>query len=198
MKDIQQYELVEGLRNGEETAYKELYRLHYKVLCAFAYSYVNNSFIAESLVSDVIFNLWEGRGTLTINQSLRAYLMKAVKNTCINYLAHCSRHNDLLQTLSGKLTSEQQTYYNQDGHPLCSLLEKELEEQIEKSISSLSELSREIFWMSRNDKMKYEEIARQKGLTVDIVKYHIRLVLSKLRKDLKDYLFTFLFIFFPF
>lgn len=51
---MQEKELIDGLKQGDELAYKTLYRLHYRVLCAFAYTYVNDSFIAESLVSDVI------------------------------------------------------------------------------------------------------------------------------------------------
>ena len=78
---MQEKELIEGLRKGDEVAYKTLYKLHYRVLCAFAYTYANDSFIAESIVSDVIFNIWEKHETLEINPSLRAYLMKAVKNS---------------------------------------------------------------------------------------------------------------------
>ncbi|WP_102407748.1 RNA polymerase sigma-70 factor [Parabacteroides bouchesdurhonensis] len=193
MIDTEQ-EIINGLRRGDETAYRQLYKFHYKVLCAFAYSYVNNSFIAETLVSDVIFNLWENHESLTINQSLRAYLMKAVKNTCINYLDHCYRHNNLMQNLSDKIKGQQRAYYEQDNYPLCILLEKELENEIEQSINSLPALTQEIFWMSRNERMKYEEIARQKNLTIDIVKYHIRLVLNKLRTDLKNYTISLFFI----
>ena len=46
---MQEKELIDGLKQGDELAYKTLYRLHYRVLCAFAYTYVNDSFIAESL-----------------------------------------------------------------------------------------------------------------------------------------------------
>lgn len=83
--------LIEGLRLGDEQAYKSLYKLHYKVLCVFAYTYVKDYFVAETLVSDIIFNIWEKRDSLIINQSLRAYLMKAVKNSSINYLDHLER-----------------------------------------------------------------------------------------------------------
>lgn len=185
---MQEKELIKGLRNGDEIAYKTLYQLHYRVLCAFAYTYANDSFIAESIVSDVIFNIWERREALMINQSLRAYLMKAVKNACINYLDHCSRQENLKQSWSAKMEQQQSAFHERENYPLCSLLEKELEAKIEESLGELPELTREIFHLSRYEKLKYEEIAQQKNITTDIVKYHIRIALSKLRGDLKDYL----------
>ena len=180
--------LIKGLRLGDEAAYKALYKQHYKVLCTFAYSYVNDSFVAETLVSDIIFNIWEKREFLSINKSLRAYLMKAVKNSCINYLDHLERQHKLKQSVSIFMKRREASFHEQDYYPMCSLLEKELEDQIMASVSSLPKLTREIYQMSRNEGLKYEEIARIKNITIDIVKYHIRLSLNKLRRDLKGYL----------
>ena len=122
--------LIEGLRLGDEQAYKSLYKLHYKVLCAFAYTYVKDYFVAETLVSDIIFNIWEKRDSLIINQSLRAYLMKAVKNSSINYLDHLERQNDLRQSVSQQMEKREESFHEQDYYPMSSLLEKELEGKI--------------------------------------------------------------------
>ena len=175
--------LIEGLRLGDEQAYKSLYKLHYKVLCAFAYTYVKDYFVAETLVSDIIFNIWEKRDSLIINQSLRAYLMKAVKNSSINYLDHLERQNNLRQSVSQQMEKREESFHEQDYYPMSSLLEKELEGKIMQSVSSLPEFTREIFEMSRHDGLKYEEIAARKNITIDIVKYHIRLSLNQLRHD---------------
>ena len=180
--------LIEGLRLGDEQAYKSLYKLHYKVLCAFANTYVKDYFVAETLVSDIIFNIWEKRDSLIINQSLRAYLMKAVKNSSINYLDHLERQNNLRQSVSQQMEKREESFHEQDYYPMSSLLEKELEGKIMQSVSSLPEFTREIFEMSRHDGLKYEEIAARKNITIDIVKYHIRLSLNQLRHDLRDYL----------
>lgn len=179
---------VEGLRAGDENAYRYLYQRHYKVLCAFAYSYVNDYFVAETLVSDVIFAIWNNREEIRIIQSLRAYLMRAVKNSCINHLEYCARQDVLRQNVGKQMELRQQSFDEQDNYPLCSILERELEEKITRSIDSLSDLTREIFRLSRFEKVKYEEIACAKGITIDVVKYHIRLAIKKLKEDLKDYL----------
>ena len=48
---------------------------------------VGDPFLAETIVGDVIFHLWEIRETLDINSSLRAYLMRAVRNRCYNHIS---------------------------------------------------------------------------------------------------------------
>ncbi len=191
---IRENELVAALRAGDEKAYKLLYECHYRVLCAFAYGYVNDSFVAETLVSDVIYAIWENKENFFISQSLRAYLMRAVKNRCINHLTYRMRQDGLKQKLGEHLSRQQQSFHEQPDYPLCALLEKELEEKITVSVNAMPELTREIFLLSRNEKLKYDEIARIKNLTVDVVKYHIHLSLSKLRDDLSDYLLFFVFI----
>lgn len=78
--------IVEQLRQGREAAYKFLYDHHYLVLCHVAEQYVKDSFLSETIVSDVIFHLWEIHETLEIHTSIRSYLVQAVRNRCLNFL----------------------------------------------------------------------------------------------------------------
>lgn len=180
--------IIDLLRQGDEEAYKTLYKLHYRPLCVVAFGFVQDSFVAETLVSDVIFSIWENRSSLLITKSLRAYLVKSVRNRCINYLEHCLRQDALKQSVAILSEEKQSCYESQSDFPLCNLLEKELDERIKKSINSFPELTRNIFYLSRYKGLKYEEIARQLAISTDTVKYHIKSALTRLRNDLQDYL----------
>ena len=74
--------------------------------------------------------------------------MKAVKNSSINYLDHLERQNNLRQSVSRQMEKREESFHEQDYYPMSSLLEKELEGKIMQSVSSLPELTREIFEMS--------------------------------------------------
>ena len=52
---------VEQLKNGNEDAYKYIYDYHYVLLCHVANQYLNDNFLSETIVGDVIFHLWESR-----------------------------------------------------------------------------------------------------------------------------------------
>ena len=62
--------IVEQLKNGNEDAYKYIYDYHYVLLCHVANQYLNDNFLSETIVGDVIFHLWEIRETLNITISI--------------------------------------------------------------------------------------------------------------------------------
>ncbi|HBK29561.1 MAG TPA: RNA polymerase sigma-70 factor, partial [Parabacteroides sp.] len=119
----QELQLINGLQEGNEQAYRELFVRHYDVLCHVALQVVGDAFLAESLVSDTIAHVWEIRHALEIRSSLRSYLMRAVRNRCFNYLAlECENHefpfsyNEDMEELGNSYASEE--------NPLGTLLEK--------------------------------------------------------------------------
>jgi RNA polymerase sigma-70 factor (ECF subfamily) len=193
-----EYKIIEGLKAGHEEAYKYIYERQYKILCIIAKEYVDDTFTAEMIVSDVIFALWKNRKEIDINLSLRSYLIKAVRNRCLNYLAQLNKREDVRSHIGDLLKKEQIHYEEQHGYPLSSLIEKELDVKIKNCINNLPALTRRIFCLSRFENLKYEEIAQEVNVSVNVVKYHIKSALSHLREELKDYLPLFLLIFFPF
>ena len=183
----QELQLINGLQEGNEQAYRELFVRHYDVLCHVALQVVGDAFLAESLVSDTIAHVWAIRHALEIRSSLRSYLMRAVRNRCFNYLAlECENHefpfsyNEDMEELGNSYASEE--------NPLGTLLEKELESEIISSINRLDEPCRHVFLKSRFEHKKNDEIAAELGISVNTVKYHIKRALSVLRQDLGRYL----------
>ena len=184
--------ITEGLKHGKEEAYKFLYDREYGILCVLALEYTHDKFIAETIVSDVIFSIWKNRENLEIHTSLRAYLVKAVRNKCLNFLAIQKREVSIDSQID---TFEKVNDYHSIGgeYPIDSLIEKELDLRIEKIIESMPELTSRIFRESRMNDLKYNDISQKLGVSVDVVKYHIKIALSTLRKNLKDYLIFLLF-----
>lgn len=186
--DVREQLIVQKLRNGEQDAYRYVYDRHYVILCQFANELVEDPFLAETIVGDVIFHLWEIRETLDINSSLRAYLMRAVRNRCYNHIAS---EKEKKEVRFSKIESETQGWdalMPSDEQPLGILLEKELETEIIKSINRLGEECKRVFKKSRFEHKKNEEIATELGISVNTVKYHIKNALARLHQDLGKYL----------
>ena len=187
--------IIEQLKAGNEDAYRYLYKHHYRILCHIALEYVHDEYLAESIVQDLIFHLWSIRDTLQINVSLRSFLVRSVHNRCLNYL---SNRQLLHETSFSELdTSENENLYflSQNHTPLCTLLEKELEEEIEAAIQNMPDACRDIFIKSRFEGQKYEEIANQLGITVATVKYHMKNAMNFLNKELSRFLVAILIFF---
>ena len=79
--DVKERLIVQKLRNGEQDAYRYLYDRHYVLLCQFANELVGDPFLAETIVGDVIFHLWEIRETLDINSSCLLYTSPSPRDT---------------------------------------------------------------------------------------------------------------------
>ena len=188
--------IVEQLKTGNEDAYQYIYDRHYALLCHVANGYVKDQFLAETIVGDTIFHLWEIRETLEISVSIRSYLLRAVRNRCINYLNSEweKREISFSSLMPDEITDDKMTI--SDSHPLGTLLERELEEEIYKAIDKLPNECRRVFDKSRFEGKSYEEISQELGISVNTVKYHIKNALAFLQKNLSKYLITLLLFFF--
>ncbi|HJH63093.1 MAG TPA: RNA polymerase sigma-70 factor [Bacteroides mediterraneensis] len=188
--------IIEQLKRGNEEAYRHLYRHHYALLCHVAREYVGDDFLAETLVGDVIFHLWEVRAELDIQVSLRSYLVRAVRNHCMDYLGSKKERTEV--AFSAIPEEGEMRYLLSDDYPLGSLLEHELEEKIYQAIHHLPEVCRKVFVKSRFEGKKYEEIATELNISVNTVKYHIKSALASLHAELEKYLLALLLFFFTF
>ena len=186
--DASELFLVERLRVGDNDAYRSLFEDHYAVLCHIAARYVGDDFMAESIVGDVMFHVWEIRESLDVQVSLRSYLMRCVRNRCLNYMQTAK----VRATLAGPVCATDSPAVRQlqrpGDSPLGRLLEKELEDKIAQAVSSLPADCRRVFMMSRFDGKTNSLIAEELGITVNTVKYHIRHALALLRQSLQGYL----------
>jgi RNA polymerase sigma-70 factor, ECF subfamily len=185
---MQEYLLLRKIKSGDESAFRYVFDTQYGLLCSIAYEFLKDDFLAETIVGDVILYLWEKRETIEIQSSLRAYLVRAVRNKCINYqqLQYVVKETRFPE--QEEFLGSMGSYVISDDHPLANLLEKELELEIEKSIDKLSVECRRVFSMSRFDQMSYEEISKELNISVNTVKYHVKNALSQLRVDLGKYI----------
>lgn len=180
------------LREGNEYAFRFIFDKYYDFLCMVADSYLRDEYISETIVGDIIYNLWEIKDNIDIKYSLRSYLVRSVKNRCINYLQQEYIQREISINQYEDKVAIEELFFIENKHPLESLLEQELENKINSIINELSPECRAVFKMSRFDGMKYEEIASELNISVNTVKYHMKNALGKLRLELKDYILSIL------
>lgn len=182
--------IIQQLKEGQERAYRYVYDRHYQILCHVAAQYVHDDFLAETIVGDVIFHLWEVRETIEIKTGLRSYLMTCVRNRCLDYLKSQYNQREVKMSATPDISDDFPvlTYIKGDDYPLGHLLEQELEGEIMKAVDSLPEECGRVFRLSRFEEKKYEEIARELGISVNTVKYHVKHALVLLHEALGKYL----------
>lgn len=188
MEKKEELHLIHSLKSGNNQAYKYIYDHHYVLLCKIAYEFLKDDFLAESIVDDIIFHLWEKRNTLEITTSLRSYLVQAVRNRCINYLNLEREKREVRFSVIDQQNEWINSVFPSDDYPLARLLENELEQEIRNAINRLPEECKVVFKKSRFEEKRYEQIAEELGISVNTVKYHIKNAISRLSADLSKYL----------
>ena len=155
-------ELVQGIKNGKEKSLEELYKRYYHDLCDFAVRFVDDSHLAEEVVSDVFVNIWIKRETLNFDDNVKPYLYVATRNQSLNFIRKEKKLHIDLDEVSG---SDIPTSYSTTDNFSFKELEKEIEELIKK----LPEQRQLIFTLNRFEGLKYKEIADILGISPNTV-----------------------------
>ena len=183
--------LLHRLKAGDEAAWRQVFSEHWLGMCYLALQYLSDEQLARSAASDVMTHLWEIRDSLNIKQSLRSYLLQAVRHRCLDILgSKTSRAEKTALAIDECLQTEMRS----EDHPLNLLLEKELEASVIRVVDNLPPQTRKVFLKSRSEGLTYPQIAEQLGISVNTVRYHMKLAFNILREKIGNLLWFFLLI----
>lgn len=165
--------------------FESVFRSQFRPLCLLAVRYVKDTDTARNIVQDAFINLWEKRDTIDPARGVNAYLSTSVRNRSLNHLRDTRKFSADLLTLENLWP---ESAWEQ---PL-PMVTAELDTSIRHALDELPEKCREVFELSRNEGLKYQEIADRLGISVKTVETQMSKALQHLRIRLKDYLFIFL------
>lgn len=174
--------LMTELQKGSEAAFDCLFRKYYKSQCVNAKSYVYDLDKAQSLVQDCFMKLWTNRKSLKNVNNLPAYLSFMVRNRCIDYIR---------KTKSEKILYDKIEQQEEESNADISLLKREFNDKLMKSILLLPKRSKLAFEYSRFENLTYREIGDKMNISGKAVEALLGRALRILRKDFNGY-FSFL------
>ena len=179
MNQPEEKDLFERIKKGDEKAFEILFHEYYGILCSFATKIIKDDVAAEEVVQDFFVKLWEKREQLFIETSLKNYLFRSIKNLCLNFIQHNKTKIRYAQMVLSEVESN---FSDVSNYPEVDLFIK-----IEESINSLPEKRQEIFRLSRQDGLKYHEIAQKLNISIKTVETQMSLAIKTLRDKLKNY-----------
>ncbi|WP_287565032.1 RNA polymerase sigma-70 factor [Parabacteroides sp.] len=166
--------------NDDERSFRQLFELYYPALCVYAKRFIEEKETREDIVQDVFLSIWENRKNISVQVSVKNYLLTCVKNHCLNYLRqHTTESVEDLFIKNIPIYAEN----NDDFYMLT-----ELRELLAKSISKLPEEYRHVFELNRFEGKNYREIAESMDISTRTVERYKNKAIEILKKDLKDYL----------
>lgn len=155
-------ELAALLGQGDERAFDHLFRKFYPALCFFARRYVPVPGLAEEVVQDIMFKLWQRHKDFNDFNSVKSFLYISIKHACI----------DKAESERRKLNRDNNWYLQQDHleHNIEEhMIQSEVLMEISQAIEMLPGQCRKIMKMSYEQGMSGKEIADIMQLTVSTV-----------------------------
>jgi RNA polymerase sigma-70 factor (ECF subfamily) len=169
-------EILQKIAQGNEESFTEAFDRYYPGLCYCAEKFIHDMDESRSLVQQVFVDLWMKRSKLVIEQSLKAYLFTAVRNSALDYLKHKLVETKYLRDVNPEMLTV--------DHDLME--EAELNARITSAIDELPEKCREIFTLCRFGELRYSEISKKLGISIKTVEMQMGIALKKLRSKLTD------------
>ena len=74
MSEQDEVKWLQGLRVGDDRAFKVLFEKYYASLCAFATNFVNDPDVAEDIVQEIFFKLYTDKPAFDVVVALKSYL----------------------------------------------------------------------------------------------------------------------------
>jgi RNA polymerase sigma-70 factor, ECF subfamily len=186
--NLSEFKLVRSIQEGDREAFRLLFDRYYTALCSYASTLVKYPEPSEEIVQETFIRLWENRGQLNIDVSLRAYLYRSIHNNCISYIRSLS-----VQVRRSKCISEEISFHaalatrNFTEEILDTIISGELEIYLNQVIEELPDQCRKIFCMSRYDNLTYAEIGEKLNVSVNTVKTQLSRAFEKLREAMHHF-----------
>ena len=175
-------EIINRIRKGDHKTFEILFKSYYARLCEYSLLITREKEASIDIVQDFFVKLWENRAKLKIN-NLKSYMFRSIHNNSIKYLG---------KTVHFESFGENKV--NEYGFSVPK--DFELKEKLEKSLGELPPRCREVFILSRVDKLRHNEIAEKLGISTKTVEVQIRKASIILKEKLKEFYFLFVFLFF--
>lgn len=170
---------------------EKLFKEHYRVLCHYAWQYLNDIEQAKDLVQDVFVNFHQRISTFANNQDedyLKNYLYLSVKNSCFNLLKK--------RKVVEKYWNEQNSKEEYELTTEINIIRSEVLAAIYAAIETLPQSCQLIFKKTYIDGLSNIEVAKELNLSINTIKTQKQRGLKAIKVKLSPELLTmFLLIF---
>lgn len=169
------------LLNADSAAlFESIFKSNYKNLHIYAISLVKDSAVADEIVQNVFYKLWEKKEKVKIQTSITAYLYRSVYYESLNLIKHAKVNESYKKYVSNT------TKDHESPGDTASL--KQLQQKIDTALNELPEQCRAIFHLIRFEELKYRDVADKLGISVKTVENQMGKALRVLRTKLAEFL----------
>src|ERR1700731_4737893 len=183
-EDVRLMRLVAG---GDTTAFEQLIERHQALVAGTVARMLGSNSEVEDIAQQVFIRVWKSAGRYVARAKFTTWLLKITRNLVFNEMRRAKRHPHLPVQIEPE-ADEIPLKDEAAATPVATLLQAELQAEIEKAIMLLPDTQRMALVLRRYEELSYDDIAEVLDLSVPAVKSLLFRARTELRERLKDYL----------
>lgn len=185
--DAEDVRLMRLIAGGDTTAFEQLIERHQTLVAGTVARMLGSNSDVEDIAQQVFIRVWKSAGRYVARAKFTTWLLKITRNLVFNEMRRAKRHPHLPVQIEPE-AEEMPLKDEAMATPDATLLQAELQAEIEKAIMLLPDTQRMALVLRRYEELSYEEIAAVLDLSVPAVKSLLFRARTELRERLKDYL----------
>lgn len=177
LKELSEKDDIQGLRKRNSKVYEVVFKKYYPSLLTFVNRHIGDQDVAQDIVQDIFFKLFESSRSLPDNFNLKSWLYKVARNAALDYLRHLQvidRHKFLMA--DAMIITEE----------VDENIDEEIYDRINQAVESLPEQCRLIIKLNVIEGKKYLEISEELGISINTIRTQVSRGYKKLRDILSN------------
>lgn len=174
-------ELIRLVSEGNERAFRKLFDFHKDRLYNYVRRITDNEELAEEIVMDAFLKIWINRIELCEINRFDSYMYTVVRNQAFNAVKRLAHESSIIKEL-GRRNSECQDCTEE------TVISNDYKRLLHQAVNKLPAQQKLVYMLSRDQGLKYDEIALHTSLSKNTVKAHLKKAVSTLRVVFTNYL----------
>jgi RNA polymerase sigma-70 factor (ECF subfamily) len=172
--------LLIKVAGGDQYAFRELYLHWHQVLAGYIYRITESKSLTEEIVQDAFLKIWMARETLAEIDNFKHFLLVVSRNQAFDVLKKQLKEQE--NRRAWEKSNSDQTYNEQAESGTFS------SSVIDAAIDQLPPRRKEVWLLSRHERLRHKEIAERLGISPESVKTHLKLASEAITRFIRAHL----------
>ncbi len=175
-------ELIERCLKGDQAAWDQIVRQHWRKVFNLAYKFVGRHDEAEDLTQDIFLKIFKALHTFDRRANFQTWLISISRNLCIDHYRSVRKERE---TMARDVDASELTPVSRERGPHTQLEQLDLKHLIRLALAELPPTLRQAVVLRDLQEFSYQEIADQLGLPEGTVKSRINRGRLELARQLR-------------
>jgi RNA polymerase sigma-70 factor (ECF subfamily) len=174
--------LIERCLSGDQAAWDQIVRQHWRKVFNLAYKFVGRHDEAEDLTQDIFLKIFKALRTFDRRANFQTWLISISRNLCIDHYRSVRKERE---TMARDVDASDLSPVSRERSPLSQLEQVDLKQIIRQALAELPPALRQAVVLRDLQEFSYQEIADQLGLPEGTVKSRINRGRFELARQLR-------------